>query len=186
MDDALSGNEERLYEYGTRYDDPEHLDEDGNRHSTYNPNSKWDWYSIGGRWNGMLKLKDGSRSNSAPVSELDLAPDEDEYKGALRFWEVAVEGEKKKEGENIFTLYRPEYYLKKYGNKEAFAKSAASFSTYAVLLPDGEWCEPGQMGWWGMSSASPEDEGAWSRDYEKNFIEKADPDWTITLVDCHI
>ena len=25
--------------------------------SAYNPNSKWDWYQLGGRWSGMLKLK---------------------------------------------------------------------------------------------------------------------------------
>lgn len=25
-----------------------------------NPNAKWDWYSIGGRWSGMLKLKPGA------------------------------------------------------------------------------------------------------------------------------
>lgn len=27
--------------------------------STYNPNSKWDWYQLGGRWTGFLKLKEG-------------------------------------------------------------------------------------------------------------------------------
>jgi len=27
------------------------------RISTYNPKSKWDWYQLGGRWAGMLKLK---------------------------------------------------------------------------------------------------------------------------------
>lgn len=26
--------------------------------STYNPKSQWDWYEIGGRWAGMLKLKE--------------------------------------------------------------------------------------------------------------------------------
>jgi len=30
-------------------------------HSTYNPDSKWDWYSLGGRWSGYLKLKDGAK-----------------------------------------------------------------------------------------------------------------------------
>lgn len=25
-----------------------------------NPNSKWDWYQIGGRWSGLLKLKPGA------------------------------------------------------------------------------------------------------------------------------
>jgi len=59
------------------------------------------------------------------------------------------------------------------------------FSTYAVLTPDGEWHEPGQMGWWGMSHASQEDEKLWDEAYE-NFLKEADPNWTITIVDCHI
>lgn len=32
-------------------------------YSTYNPNSKWDWYCLGGRWSSMLKLKDGMSGN---------------------------------------------------------------------------------------------------------------------------
>ena len=29
--------------------------------STYNPKSKWDWYQIGGRWSGMLRIKPGGK-----------------------------------------------------------------------------------------------------------------------------
>jgi hypothetical protein len=28
-----------------------------------NPNSKWDWWELGGRWKGFLKLKDGANGN---------------------------------------------------------------------------------------------------------------------------
>lgn len=28
-----------------------------------NPNKKWDWYSLGGRWTGFFKVKDGSKHN---------------------------------------------------------------------------------------------------------------------------
>ena len=28
--------------------------------TTYNPNSKWDWYQLGGRWTGYFKLKEGA------------------------------------------------------------------------------------------------------------------------------
>jgi len=28
--------------------------------STYNPNSKWDWYQVGGRWTGYFKVKRGA------------------------------------------------------------------------------------------------------------------------------
>ena len=27
---------------------------------TYNPKSKWDWYSVGGRWSGFFKLRNGA------------------------------------------------------------------------------------------------------------------------------
>lgn len=30
------------------------------KYSTYNPDSKWDWYEIGGRWNGFFALKPGA------------------------------------------------------------------------------------------------------------------------------
>lgn len=36
-----------------------------------NPNAKWDWYSQGGRWNGILKLKTGNFCNTAKKSEID-------------------------------------------------------------------------------------------------------------------
>jgi hypothetical protein len=28
--------------------------------STYNPDSKWDWYAVGGRWCGFLKVREGA------------------------------------------------------------------------------------------------------------------------------
>ncbi len=28
-------------------------------YSTWNPNSKWDWYEVGGRWPGQLQIKEG-------------------------------------------------------------------------------------------------------------------------------
>lgn len=39
------------------------IDEDENLLSTYNEDSQWDWYEIGGRWDGYLVLKDGTHSN---------------------------------------------------------------------------------------------------------------------------
>lgn len=53
------------------------LDEEDNLLSTYNPNAKWDWYCVGGRWNGFLVLKerkdDGSiiEVNEAYFNEID-------------------------------------------------------------------------------------------------------------------
>jgi hypothetical protein len=37
-----------------------------------NPNKKWDWYQVGGRWSGMLKLKSGSsRADWARKGDID-------------------------------------------------------------------------------------------------------------------
>ena len=53
------------------------IDENENLLSTYNPDSRWDWYSIGGRWSGFLctKEKDNEgnpiRVNQAPFKDID-------------------------------------------------------------------------------------------------------------------
>lgn len=36
------------------------LDSETNEFYRYNPNAKWDWYLMGGRWTGFFKLKSGS------------------------------------------------------------------------------------------------------------------------------
>jgi hypothetical protein len=38
------------------------------RVSTYNPDSKWDWYEVGGRWCGQLHIKDEAVAEVAPIS----------------------------------------------------------------------------------------------------------------------
>lgn len=52
-------------------------DENDNLISHYNPDSRWDWYSIGGRWSGYLPLKDRDEegnpieTNAAYFDEID-------------------------------------------------------------------------------------------------------------------
>ena len=40
-------NNEKIYNFAIRYYDKEEISDDGGVYSTYNPNSKWDWYEIG-------------------------------------------------------------------------------------------------------------------------------------------
>lgn len=47
----------------------ETLDEEGNVLSTYNPNSKWDWWVIGGRWSNWLLHQGEYLENIATVQE---------------------------------------------------------------------------------------------------------------------
>ncbi len=55
---------------------------------------------------------------------------------------------------------------------------------YAFVKPDGEWCERGSMGWFGMSSGdAPIDE--WSKTFMA-YIRSLPKDTWVTQDDCHI
>ena len=67
----LNWTDEQCYQDKARWYKEDMIDENGNIYSTYNPNSKWDWYTIGGRWTGGLVTKEGRETNSDYVSEID-------------------------------------------------------------------------------------------------------------------
>lgn len=179
--------DEEIYEIYRKDNEDIAFDVNGNELSTYNPDSKWDWYSVGGRWGGMLRIKGRKeRVDEALVKDIDFSPNKKEYKEAKRFWEVVVEKKPLKEDEEKpFTLYNEDYYKERYKDADEYATNQARFSTYALVTPEGEWYEPGKMGWWGISNTTPDSE----KDFEKFFDEylaKANPEWTLTIVDCHI
>lgn len=162
------------------------VDKAGNIYTTYNPKSKWDWWSYGGRFSGKLKRKNtGDYYDELPIKDIDFSADMELYKESIEWWEDCFENNLPKE-EQPFRLYRDEYYLNRYKDKETFAKSQATFSTFAVLTPDGEWHEPGQVGWFGVSSESDEDYMDWVRNYQKKFIEPYMSGFMMSIIDCHI
>lgn len=167
------------------YEDGDY-DENGNLLSTYNPDSKWDWWVIGGRFSGMLKDKSGKYSDSMKLKDIDFTPEEEDVQYYKEFWEANIEqGKNPKPGEPYFSLYKPEYYVEKYKTKENFIERMSSFYTFALLTPEGEWLEPGKMGWFGMSSANTEEEYDWEKNY-MNLLNEFDKECYITIVDCHI
>ena len=160
-------------------------DSEGNIYSTYNPDSKWDWWTVGGRFNKQLQV--GKRLVSqAFVEDIDFSQDEETYKDALDFWDVVIDGKPSTKGKNYFTLFSKQYYLDYYGNRETYARYMSHFRTYAVITPDGKWYSEGNMGWFGCSSATPEEFRKWCEHYKEIFLDKADPKWILTIVDCHI
>lgn len=51
---------------------PGGVDSDGIYYlSTYNPDSKWDWYVIGGRWEGYFTNKEGCEVDQALKKDID-------------------------------------------------------------------------------------------------------------------
>ncbi len=146
---------------------------DGKWGSTYNPDSKWDWYSVGGRWSKMLITKAGARCDSAPVGELDFA--------AMRAARVA-------EAEKWWAESLPSERAWRYGidagaTRERYVEDCAKFSTFAVVM-DGKWFERGRMGWWGVVSQE-KPEADWQSEFDK-LLASLPADARVTVVDCHI
>ncbi len=187
----LHWTDEDCYLDGIRYYAKKNIRPDGSVFSNYNPNSKWDWYCIGGRFSDIVPLKDGSYTNEASMCNVNIDyRNEEKYKNAIRFWQLYIEGQEPitEEDKKLleFILYKREYFTERYANAEEYAAWVSGFTFYAALLPSGEWLEPGQMGWWGISHATAEDFKAW-RSKVKRILKKAQQnDWEITIVDCHI
>lgn len=161
------------------------VDADGNMLSTYNPNSKWDWWVVNGRW-----TDEGIPDTGIQISELLARPhDEAEYARAYRFYELYVDGKPCETDEDHKLIehgwYRPEYLKERYGSADAYATELTTFSTFAVITPDGEWHEPGPMGWFGCSGANINDEKDWYAHYKERYLEPYKDD-IFVLVDCHI
>jgi len=180
------------------YGEDSRLDFEGNLLTTYNPDSKWDWFEIGGRWKGMLfvkgfngKLKvDQEKIKNIDWEELNR-PSKEDKDYFSRLWDIGVKGSprtelEKKKNKYLF-VYKKDYYLKQYRNKGMFIKRNTRFWTHAVVTSDGCWHEKGKMGWFGFSHNKPKEAKEWDLEYYKRFVKPyLDTDYVITIVDCHI
>ena len=190
--EKLNWTDAQIYEDKIKYEEEDDITPEGGVYSTYNPNSKWDWYSVGGRWKDLLKLKSEGFADATKFSEINwdaMRNDTTAYDKAIRFWELIVEKQEAvsdSDKETVkWSFYKPEFYTERYPNKEAYAKTTAEFTTFAVLK-EGKWYEKGEMGWFGGSSDSGDDEMKWAQNFWDNFLKDCNGDTEITVVDCHI
>lgn len=215
---------------------------------TYNPDSKWDWWTIGGRWAGKFiatpdhKLEDvitarntfgwnappreswEGRVDGGRVKYVDLNAARDEaadlvmkryriytecvtrvggglpwsnYLGRVEAGELTIQKARE--------LYREQPLKKALNETEEFKFSwecpidefsvdveelvarerRSAVTCFSMVTKEGEWVEPGQMGWFGMSSDTRESREAY--DVKVNgYLESLDPDDVIVVIDCHI
>ena len=134
-----------------------------------NPNAKWDWYTVGGRWK---KWADDTIGGCAVrVGEIRFNPELEREK-AMRWYEHA-------DKESL------EFHLVSKGlSMEEYAELCSNLYFRACITPDGEWHEVGEMGWWGISSETKEEVKEWAASFAGRFLNN--PDHVITVVDCHI
>lgn len=73
----LNWTDEQCYNYKKELYGDDMIDEDGNLLSTYNPDTKYDWYEVGGRWDGGIPMKTNMKleiksCNECKVSQIDM------------------------------------------------------------------------------------------------------------------
>ena len=153
--------------------------------STYNPNSKWDWYCIGGRWDGCLRSKTGQETNELKVKDLDITREINKDK-MTEFWNEYVEGGMQDDEKYKDVWYKAEYYKSQYGTLENYLYRESLETPYAVVTPDGVWHAPGEMGWFGCDSSDNESQNKFLEWYVEYINNPKNAEYTITAVDCHI
>lgn len=138
-----------------------------------NPNAKWDWYLIGGRWSDRLVAKDGVTGKKGEPSLIcSYTLSADNTYSSLKIKDIDWEHIKMKD-----------------------------FKSYGVLTPDGIWKDEkdteSHKKWYELINSDNSSDYAerrklrdksaeeWKEMYQE-IMSKADPEWTLTVVDIHI
>lgn len=224
--------------------------------STYNPESKWDWYSIGGRWAGYFPVKQpfdsansGELIHGRPswtnrdqpreawtvdggpkgLLDLDALRDKKGAEAATRYdlyqslveglpealpWSVYVDYAQaatgtRQERSEAWDKAREDYRaqprvaavreheefrwsmadeIKEFeASREFYIEKARNEAVpgFAMLTTEGAWVAPGEMGWFGMSSESEED-NAMFKAKANGYIDSLADDVLLIAVDLHI
>lgn len=173
-----------------------------------NPNKKWDWWMCGGRWRGQVRATRGDcapyprggicdevrwedatdyppgRFDQAKLGDMIWERDEEAAKRADDQWRSWFDGEEVEGIEKAHPL--ASYHAKQYGDRETYMLCESTMWWCAVITPDGQWHEVGEMGWFGCSSESGEELVEWAKGFKERFIDPYPPEYQLTVVDCHI
>lgn len=177
--------------------------EDGRYGYWKNPNAKWDWYQVGGRYSdwfihkenpkypeliskGSRSLLDKSTEPSHPracdsLCKCDIDIDAmmlEAVISAEKIWDKMV-GKDEFERGYVYGIGKEE-------TKEQYVerRRKSCLAPFAILMENLEWIERGKMGWWAIVS-DEKDKDMWLEEF-KNIFNAIPDDELITIVDCHI
>ena len=131
--------EERYREYVAG---AEEFNAQGEPLSTYNPDSKWDWYA------SVAAGTAGSPATKSSDQGLNFGPGHETLANNIATTEQAIERD---------------------------------IVPHAIVTPDGQWHERGQMGWWAIMITENEDWDAQARELLSSY-----PGHHVVLLDAHI
>ncbi|GAI55280.1 unnamed protein product, partial [marine sediment metagenome] len=181
----------------------EELDDKGNLLSTFNRDSFWDWYQVGGRWDGAIT--DKPQNNSIPVEKLL-----EKARGAQEKIEGHMEAAKLMAG-SMETVFSDQFacydlWTKFFGDgkrdkvtKEQqkfydevmgrFKENLGGYHFYnkyimgKVIDRDGKLHEGRKYGWFGFSKGT-KSQDVWIKEYV-GLLEKH-KDCYLVALDCHV
>lgn len=171
-----------------------------------NPNAKYDWYQLGGRWKNLLLVREEAESNSEvsfffknDVKKIRIAPEgykwvdtarlkdiewekmkEINKREAIETWDEVMK-ELKKEDSDKFRLFLNNGILNN-DTKESYIYKRTNFYTYSTLNFDG-WTDNENTR---VVDGKIIENDSWKVDYMDNFIKKADQHLFLSIIDCHI
>ena len=162
-----------------------------------NPRAKWDWYSLGGRWNNFFILKPGARGNAGEVGlgsgpaiagHADQALKKDiDWKSMQQRSEIEAiknwyEAEGMSEEQRLYS-----YDIHEGEPREDYIerRKKSSYVTFAVLM-DGEWHQRGELHMYMFGAVSNEKDPEDWYEIVNNLIDSLPDDTLLSVYDCHI
>ena len=165
--------------------------------STYNPASKWDWYEIGGRWEGELvegydasndirnyekcNYCNGTGLRDDEIGNERRAEDPDWGCNGCHLSYAEGKAAKLSNGKPALGMKR-KFENAPTGTNVALVKDIPKdFTAHAFVTPHFEWKQAGRMGWW---AAVTEENDSYEQEWKA--ARKLYGDNVAVLIDCHI
>ena len=204
---------ENINEFASDYHGYDEI-QDGRIGRLTNPNAKWDWWVVGGRWSSWLNITQGKNSQfdwqktvekrkSEAVELFDCI--EEATAGIDPIGETWEQIRERISDIDLARAYRNSHpWIKAIRNskkeslrwcdqpekihamgREKYIKQQSDGACVPfAFVKDGNWVEKGDMGWFGCVS-DEKDQSDWNSEFNKMMALVSD-DTLITVVDCHI
>lgn len=137
----------------------EHCNNTGKETTTRNPQGMWDYWRVGGRFAGFLRLLPGAEGHLEPLS-----------------WEWRDYPDRPAPGRHADQCRR--------GALDIDAMRELKYRTYAVVA-EGAWKGRGKMGCFGVSHGEEMTAEQWVEWWDR-MVGGLDPNTLLTVVDCHV
>lgn len=189
------------------------IGEDGKCYHKTNPNKKWDWWVVGGRWSGffeehgdIVQLKDLDLNAMQDAEVEKQLPRYEKFQKIVAgrpvptwedtrekcgdidrardtYWNDPVIKDLKAGFDDVWDLNSMVKRMNCTREKFIARTRKQAIQTFAVVYK-GKWYERGNMGWWGVVTEE-KDIDRWDDEFDK-LLKSLPPDTWLTAVDCHI